>query len=315
MEAFACPNATILLSRKDCVTRERQMEHLAFLDRVKRLVVVAMFSDDDLMERLVLKGGNLLDLVYQVSARASLDVDFSVDGDIEDAGELKDKIVRVLTATFAAEGFQVFDVKVEAVPPKITDDVKDFWGGYKAEFKIIENEKYERFSHDEDALRRNAAKIGGRESTRFTIDISRHEYCEHKRRFDFEGYTIYGQSPEMFACEKLRAICQQMREYTTQLKKHSATRARDFLDFYVASEEFGIDYEDRGLREICVKTFAAKRVPLRLLGNVRNVRHQHEDDFLSVRDTVKPEFPLQDFGFYFDYMVQKCKLLEPLGNV
>jgi hypothetical protein len=106
------------------------MESPTFLAKVKRLVIIAMFSDDDLMERLVLKGGNLLDLVYQVSARASLDVDFSVDGDLESREELERKMTRTLTSTFADEGFRVFDVKVEAVPPEISDDVKDFWGGY-----------------------------------------------------------------------------------------------------------------------------------------------------------------------------------------
>ena len=34
------------------------------LQKIKRLAIVAMFSDDDLLERLVLKGGNALDLVH-----------------------------------------------------------------------------------------------------------------------------------------------------------------------------------------------------------------------------------------------------------
>jgi len=38
------------------------MNSLEFLQRVRTLVVVAMFSDDVLMRRLVLKGGNLMDL-------------------------------------------------------------------------------------------------------------------------------------------------------------------------------------------------------------------------------------------------------------
>lgn len=64
------------------------MNSLEFLQRVRTLVVVAMFSDDVLMRRLVLKGGNLMDLVYDISARSSLDVDFSIDGDFPDAGDL-----------------------------------------------------------------------------------------------------------------------------------------------------------------------------------------------------------------------------------
>lgn len=44
--------------------RDRDVLDLNFLERIKTLAIVAMFSDDDLMERLVLKGGNALDIVY-----------------------------------------------------------------------------------------------------------------------------------------------------------------------------------------------------------------------------------------------------------
>ena len=40
-----------------------------------------MFSDNILMERFVLKGGNALDLIHQVSVRASVDIDLSMDRD------------------------------------------------------------------------------------------------------------------------------------------------------------------------------------------------------------------------------------------
>ena len=52
------------------------MDRLEFLEHIKRLTIIAMFSDGDLMERLVLKGGNLLDIVHRVSTRASIDADF-----------------------------------------------------------------------------------------------------------------------------------------------------------------------------------------------------------------------------------------------
>lgn len=47
---------------------------------IRRTVIVAMFSDDALFEQLVLKGGNALNLVYKFGSRASIDVDFSLDG-------------------------------------------------------------------------------------------------------------------------------------------------------------------------------------------------------------------------------------------
>ena len=37
------------------------------IDKIKRLTIIAMVSDDYLMEQLVLKGGNAIDIVYQFS--------------------------------------------------------------------------------------------------------------------------------------------------------------------------------------------------------------------------------------------------------
>ncbi len=36
------------------------------LKDIRRLVIVALFSDDELMEKLVLKGGNALDVIYNI---------------------------------------------------------------------------------------------------------------------------------------------------------------------------------------------------------------------------------------------------------
>ncbi|MFH1883416.1 MAG: hypothetical protein ABIL62_11975 [Planctomycetota bacterium] len=41
------------------------------LEQIKRIAIIALFSDDDLMDSLVLKGGNALDMIYGVAQRAS----------------------------------------------------------------------------------------------------------------------------------------------------------------------------------------------------------------------------------------------------
>jgi predicted nucleotidyltransferase component of viral defense system len=56
---------------------------LELLERLKKLTIIAMVSDDYLMEKLVLKGGNALDLFYGISPRASLDLDFSMPDDFK----------------------------------------------------------------------------------------------------------------------------------------------------------------------------------------------------------------------------------------
>ena len=61
--------------------------------------------------------------------------------------------------------------------------------------------------------------------------------------------------------------------------------------------------------------FEAKRVPLELIGKIKDFREFHREDFKSVIDTVKPGVLLQDFDFYFDFVLhQAAKLLKALEN-
>jgi len=83
---------------------------------VRRFAIIAMFSDDTLMEQLGLKGGNALALVYGVGARTSLDVDLSIDGDFENLEDTRVRIFRSLHSRFETAGYVVFDEKFEARP-------------------------------------------------------------------------------------------------------------------------------------------------------------------------------------------------------
>src|SRR5262249_24515335 len=153
--------------------------------------------------------GNALDLVHQISARASVDIDLSMEGDFapHEVPDLNKRIERALKDTFRPEGFEVFDVKLEIRPPTLTVDLQDFWGGYGVEFKLIESDRYKELGEDIDALRRNAVPLG--QGTKFSIEISKYEYTAGKVQFDLDGYAVFVYTPEMIVCEKLRAICQQ----------------------------------------------------------------------------------------------------------
>jgi predicted nucleotidyltransferase component of viral defense system len=73
-------------------------------DSLRRLVITALFSDDFLFERLVLKGGSALSLVHEVSSRASFDVDFSMSEDFEDLAAVREKAFHALKARFESVG-------------------------------------------------------------------------------------------------------------------------------------------------------------------------------------------------------------------
>jgi predicted nucleotidyltransferase component of viral defense system len=274
---------------------------------VRRLVIIAMFSDDVLFGKLVLKGGNAISLVYKYGARGSLDVDFSIEGEFEDTADAAQRITRALTDRFDAAGFIVFDCAFgprPLVPP--IDNPK--WGGYRIQFKIIERDKHLGFNGNPEAIRRNATVIGPSQQRVFTIDISKWEFCGGKTETQFEKFAIYVYTPPMLAIEKLRAVCQQMAEYPIRVAK--TARARDFYDVYVIIEESKIDLGDAENLELMRQIFPAKEVPLRLLGLTEKYREFHRQDWPSVEATVGRE--LKPFDFYFDYVLGVIRKLESL---
>lgn len=274
---------------------------------VRRLVIIAMFSDDVLFRKLVLKGGNAISLVYRYGARGSLDVDFSIEGEFEDTEDAAKRIARALTDRFDAAGFIVFDYEFGPRPVIAAAD-NPKWGGYRIKFKIIERDKHRRFGGDPEAVRRNATVIGPAQQRVFTIDISKWEFCEGKTETQLEEFTIYVYTLPMLAIEKIRAICQQMPEYEIRVAK--TARARDFYDLHVIVEESKIDLADQENLELARQIFAAKEVRLQLMGLMEKYREFHRQDWPSVEATVGPE--LRPFDFYFDFVLGIVKKLESL---
>jgi hypothetical protein len=288
---------------------------------MKKLVIIAIFSNDKLMDQLVLKGGNLLDLVHGISTRPSKDVDLSMRGQFDDPEEARKTIEQALTQTFAEHGCVVFDVNLVEAPPRVRPEIQDFWGGYQVDFKIIPKERFDELGGDLQGIRKYALPlvqgVGLKgPSPKFPIDISKFEYCDEKEEFLLDGYTIYGYSPRMMVCEKLRTICQQMEEYCELVRRSPRPRARDFLDIHTMAEYFGVDFSDPGFHQTLRKVFAVKRVDLKLLSRIGEeaVRERHRADFDMVRETVKPGQEVQSYDFYFDYVAVKVQELEALWN-
>jgi len=284
----------------------------AEITRIKRLVVIAMFSDDELMNRLVLKGGNAMDLLHGGNNRSSVDIDFSMEGAFSpsEVSSLPLRIERCLQETFELEGFRVFDVTFAERPEELTPNLQSFWGGYDASFKIIALDKYKTFHGNLEELRRNAFVIGGK--GRLEMDISKFEYCEGKLDRELDGHRVFVYSPIMIVCEKLRAICQQMNEYKliVHRKRSGAARARDFVDIHHLVKKFKLDLSTDENRKLLQLMFTAKKVPVEWLTLIPNYREFHRQNFLQVKNTVKPDVQLKSFDFYFDFTLKLCGKLK-----
>ena len=295
--------------------KANRQEPAQLLHNIKLWAIQAMFSDDELLEQLVLKGGNAMALIHQISARASVDLDFSLKQDFsEDIAIVKARIEKTLVDTFRANGLVVFDFKMVEQPKAISTDMKNFWGGYAVEFKLIATEIYDQHAVDIEVLRRQAINLG--QGTKFLIDISRFEYIENKEYFDFDGTVIYVYSPLMIVCEKLRAICQQMPEYGPIIKRDrpGSARPKDFVDIFVLVNALKLDLVGEVMQKNLTAMFEIKKVPLAFLGRIPNYYEFHLAGFPAIVATVSPDFDLKDFDFYFKYVLAIVEQLKPIWN-
>lgn len=286
------------------------------LKKIKTTTVISIFSDDDLLDLFVLKGGNAMDLVHQVSSRSSVDLDFSMRDNL-DIEFVKPKITEALVSGFKEIGYLAFDIKMTPKPKENLPSVlASFWGGYAVEFKIISLNTATELNENIDDMRRQAINLG--RGTKFEIDISCHEYIEGKQRTNFEDHTIYVYPPEMIVCEKLRAICQQLEEYGQIIKRNGLgkRRAKDFIDIETLITEFQIDLSQPNIQELLKQIFDIKKVPLNFLAKIREPEIQsfHQVGYDSVKDTVLPNKSLQTFNYYFDFVSKEVAKLETLWN-
>jgi predicted nucleotidyltransferase component of viral defense system len=276
------------------------------LQEVRRRILIALFSDDELMNTLVLKGGNALTMVHEVGNRSSLDMDFSIANQFPDLAVARSRVFSALRREFAEAGYVLFDEEFIPKPSEPSKDQPAWWGGYIIEFKLIERTLHEEFSTNVDALRRRATVLGPRQRKIYTIDISKNEYCASKVKREFDHYTIYVYSLEMIAIEKLRAICQQMDEYP--LIGNPRPRARDFYDICTIARTPGVNLAAAANIELFEHIFAAKAVPLTLLERIPETRAFHAIDWPSVEDTIGGK--RESFDHYFDEVVELVSSLE-----
>jgi predicted nucleotidyltransferase component of viral defense system len=269
------------------------------IDAIKRLTVLAMISDDTLMQLLYFKGGSALNMIYDLPGRASLDLDFSMADSLseEEQADISGRIKKVLLETFVEEGYHVYDINFLEKPKNLREDLQDFWGGYQVEFKVITQKEAQKHTENLDGMRRNSLVVGDKQKKKFKIDISAHEYCKSGVDKEYESYTIQVYTEEMIVFEKLRALCQQLSEYAELIKaKKPTARGRDYYDIYTIINNFDIDLNTEGNRKLIRSIFEAKRVPLEFIKLLRGDLESHRENFdSSVKDTVEDDGKPLDF--------------------
>ncbi len=192
---------------------------------IRRTTIIALFADDELAGMLALKGGNALSLVHGITSRTSVDLDFSIAQDFSDFPRTKERIFHLLRDRFDSAGYAVFGEKITLKSLNDGEDTRPWWGGYELNFKLIRKERYEELLRSKPGkLSIEAMPIGPGQKRVFKVDLSKYEYIVGKEKRELDHHSIYVYTPEMIVLEKLRAICQQMPEYTDPRTRSSPPR-------------------------------------------------------------------------------------------
>ena len=265
---------------------------------LRKIILKALYSDDWLYNQLVLKGGNALAMIYGVGMRTSLDLDFSIRNDFSDLEEVSKRIQNVLTLSFIEYGIRVFDFNFYAKPKKASES---WWGGYRAEFKLITEDSAETLDNDIGSLRRQSLVVdAGSQKRKYSIEISKFEYIEGAQVANYEGTDVFVYTPVLLAVEKLRALLQQHHRYSLISNEVKRSRGRDLYDIWALCDYFVIDLAAHF--EVVKAVFEVKKVPMSLLSRLYDVKTLHQQSWADVELSVADK--IEDYEFYFKYVNQ-----------
>ena len=254
---------------------------------IRKIALTGLFSNDLLLERFVLKGGSALELVYNLSSRASIDIDISMEDDFtaDEINDIKRLVEEALGEKFIAAGYYLFDFTFGPRPMILRANAPAFWGGYNIDFKIIPLATAQTLNFDIEQLRRRSSIATPSQGKKFQIEISKHEYCKEKTYGEIDGYKISVYTLRTILFEKLRAVCQQMKAYPHM--KTASPRPRDFYDIQkiMAVEKIPSTLSPADI-EIITAVFAQKEVPLVLLDSIDQYKDFHQQDLTSLLDTL-----------------------------
>ena len=269
------------------------------IDMIMKAVLRGLFYCETILPVIALKGGNAIKFFYERGGhRASFDLDFSMSGDFSNLEDAKNELQSNLQDAFEEDSIHMFDFKLTETPGIVSANIKSFWGGYTLEFKIIEAEKSELSLQDKQ---RQCIKLNGQ--GKIKIDFSKYEYIDGSEELDIDHITFPVYTKEMIICEKLRAICQQHPDYQPVVNRDGrgvSSRAKDFFDIHDLMSKFDVSLP--GCEDLINKIFAAKKVDVKLLSKLDDVKDLHQESHGLLEKTLPSDYDLQSFEYYFAFV-------------
>ncbi|MDZ5479180.1 nucleotidyl transferase AbiEii/AbiGii toxin family protein [Bacillus thuringiensis] len=301
---------------------QKQIQHF------QNLSLCALLSNDIFADKTVLTGGSVLNLVYNVHKRVSVDLDLSLKSPIlpHEYVRLETELEKNFDEVFSKEKYKVLNARLEIRSLNLHNkfssenlfNPKEIL--YKYTFQLMDLHEYEEIcSHPDSTKEQKEARCKDsiitlpNKKKSFEIDFKWEGPLIDKQEYKINNYTLEAPSPFILLCKKMIGILAHSPHIGDTPEKFKRARAQDFFDIHSLIDSQMIHLQDL-IQPNNVSIFRTmlteKNIKTSSLKDLKKHCEFHQSNFAdSVRNMSL--FPLKSFEYYFDCIIHLIDYMYP----
>ncbi|KAA6448376.1 hypothetical protein DX932_30930 [Bacillus cereus] len=301
---------------------QKQIQHF------QNLSLCAFLSNDIFADKTVLTGGSVLNLVYNIHKRISVDLDLSLESPIlpHEYVRLETELEKNFDEAFSKEKYKVLNARLEIRSLNLHNkfssenlfDPKEIL--YKYTFQLMDLHEYEEIcTHPDSTKEQKEARCKDSIITLpnkkkfFEIDFKWEGPIIDKQEYKIKNYTLEAPSPFILLCKKMIGILAHSPNIGDTPEKFKRARAQDFFDIHSLIDSQMIHLQDLiqpNNLSIFQTMLMEKNIKTSSLKDLKKHREFHQNNFAdSVRNMSL--FPLESFEYYFDCIIHLIDYMYP----
>lgn len=295
---------------------------------IQNLSLCAILSSDIFENKTVLTGGSVLNLVYNIQNRISVDLDLSLESPIlpHEYRRLESELDANFDAFFSKENFKVLHPRLEIRSLNLHNEFlsensfnpKEIL--YKYMFQLMDLHEYEEIcnhpgdtkEHKETNCKNKIMLLPNKKSF-FEVDFKWEGSIIEKQEYKMNNYTLTVPSPYVLLCKKLIGICAHSPNIGDTPAKFKRARAQDFFDIHSLVDSKMVHLQDLihpNYLEIFRNVITEKNIDISSLKDIKNHREFHQSNFSHSVLNMSP-YPLKSFEYYFDFVIHLIDYMYP----
>lgn len=296
--------------------------------QIQNLSLSAILSSDIFADKTVLTGGSVLNLVYNVHNRVSVDLDLSLESPIlpHEYVRLETELDHNFDEAFSKEKYKVLNSRLEIRSLNLHNKFSD--GNlfnpkeilYKYTFQLMDLHEYKEICNHpgstkeqkEARCKDNIIMLPNKKKF-FEIDFKWEGPIIQKQEFEINNYTLEVPSPFILLCKKMIGILAHSPNIGDTPEKFKRARSQDFFDIHSLVDAQMIHLQDLiqpNNLSIFQTMLSEKNIEISSLKTLKKHREFHQSNFAdSVRNMSL--FPLKSFEYYFDFIIHLINYMYP----